>query len=163
MNHTFFWITFLLFTSSVKSQKRCPNTPNRCPFIVIGESESESCSSMSDSFWPHGLCSPWNIPGQNTGVGSLSLLQGIFLTRDRTHVSLIAGRFFTSWATREAQYIIIRDWNPKVGSQEIPGVTGKVGLGVQNEAGQRLIQFCLENSLVIAYTVFRQPKRRLYT
>ena len=58
---------------------------------------------------------------------------------------------------------ITADWNAKVGSQETPGVTGKLGLGVQNEAGQRLIQFCLENSLVIAYTVFRQPKRRLYT
>ena len=132
-------------------------------FIIIGESESESCLSVSDSFWPHGLHSPWNTPRQNTGVGSLSLLQGIFPTRDRTHVSLIAGRFFTSWATREAQYIIIGDWNAKVGSEEIPGVTGKVGLGVQNEAGQRLTEFCQQNSLVIAYTLFRQHKRRLYT
>ena len=64
--------------------------------------ESESCSSMSDSFWPHGLCSPWNIPGQNTGVGNLSLLQGIFLTRNQTGVSYITGRFFTNWAMREA-------------------------------------------------------------
>ena len=45
---------------------------------------------------------------------------------------------------------IIRDWNTKVGSQEVPGVTGKFGLGVQNEAGQRLIEFCQENALVIA-------------
>ena len=51
------------------------------------------------------------------------------------------------------------DWNAKVGSQETPGVTGKFGLGVQNEAGQRLI----ENALVIANTVFQQNKRRLYT
>ena len=58
---------------------------------------------------------------------------------------------------------IIRDWNAKVGSQETPGVTGKFGLGVQNEAGQRLIEFCLENALVIANTVFQQHKRRLYT
>jgi len=50
-----------------------------------------------------------------------------------------------------------------VGSQEIPGVTGKFGLGVQNEAGQRLIEFCQENTLVIANTLFRQHKRRLYT
>ena len=49
---------------------------------------------------------------------------------------------------------IIRDWNAKVGSQEIPGVTGKFGLGVQNEAGQRLIDFCQENTLVIANTLF---------
>ena len=58
---------------------------------------------------------------------------------------------------------IIGDWNAKVGSQAIPGVTGKLGLGVQNEAGQRLIEFCQENTLVIANTLFQQHKRRLYT
>ena len=58
---------------------------------------------------------------------------------------------------------IIRDWNAKVGSQETPGVTGKFGLGVQNEAGQRPIEFCQENALVIANTLFEQQKRRLYT
>ena len=56
---------------------------------------------------------------------------------------------------------IIGDWNAKVGSQEIPEVTGKFGLGVQNEAGQRLIEFCQENAL--ANTLFQQHKRRLYT
>ena len=58
---------------------------------------------------------------------------------------------------------IIGDWNAKVGSQEIPGVTGKFGLGVQNEAEQILIEFCQENALVIPNTVFQQHKRRLYT
>ena len=58
---------------------------------------------------------------------------------------------------------IIEDWNAKVGSQEIPGVTGKFGLGVQHEAEQRLIEFCQENTLAIANTVFQQHKRRLYT
>ena len=58
---------------------------------------------------------------------------------------------------------ITGDWNAKVGSQELPGVTGKFGLGVQNEAGQRLIAFCQENALVIANTLFQQHKRRLYT
>ena len=58
---------------------------------------------------------------------------------------------------------IIGDWNAKVGSQETPGVTGKFGLGVQNEARQRLIEFCQENALVIANTLFQQHKRRLYT
>ena len=58
---------------------------------------------------------------------------------------------------------IIGDWDAKVGSQEIPGVTGKFGLGVQNEAGQRLIEFCQENTLVIANTLFQQHKQRLYT
>ena len=58
---------------------------------------------------------------------------------------------------------IIGDWNAKVGSQETPGVTGKFGLGVQNEAGQRLIEFCQEKALVRASTLFQQHKRRLYT
>ena len=58
---------------------------------------------------------------------------------------------------------IIGDWNAKVGSQETPGITGKFGLGVQNEAGQRLIKFCQENTLVIANTFFQQHKRRFYT
>ena len=58
---------------------------------------------------------------------------------------------------------IIGDWNAKVGSQETPGVTGKFGLGVQNEAGQRLIEFCQENAPVIGNTLFQQHKRRLYT
>ena len=58
---------------------------------------------------------------------------------------------------------IIGDRNAKVGSQETPGVTGKFGLGMLNEAGQRLIEFCQENALVIANTLFQQHKRRLYT
>ena len=58
---------------------------------------------------------------------------------------------------------IIGCWNAKVGSEEIPGVTEKFGLGVQNEAGQRLIDFCQENTLVIANTLFQQHKRRFYT
>ena len=58
---------------------------------------------------------------------------------------------------------IIGDWNAKVGSQETPGVTGKFGLGIQNEAGQRVIEFCKENTLVMANTLFQQHKRRLYT
>ena len=86
---------------------------NSCPlswwcYLTISSSatsftknnESESRSVVSDSFPPHGLYSPWNSPGQNTGVGSLSLLQGIFPPRDWTQVSHIAGRFFTSWAIR---------------------------------------------------------------
>ena len=58
---------------------------------------------------------------------------------------------------------IIGDWNTKVGSQETPRVTGKFGLGMLNEAGQKLIEFCQENALVIANTLFQQYKRRLYT
>ena len=59
--------------------------------------------------------------------------------------------------------VIIGDWNAKVGSQEIPGVTGKYGLGGQKRAGQRLTEFFQENTLVIANTLFQQHKRRLYT
>ena len=58
---------------------------------------------------------------------------------------------------------IIGDWNAKVGSQETPGVTGKFGLRIQNEAGKRLIEFCQENALVIANTLFQQRKRGRYT
>ena len=58
---------------------------------------------------------------------------------------------------------ILGDWNAKVGSQGIPGVTGKFGLRVQNEAGQSLTEFCQEKALVIANTLFQQHKRRLYT
>ena len=128
-------------TNFISSLPSIPELPHRTPQGSL--SESERLSVMSDSLWPHGLYSSWNSPGQNTGVGSLSLLQQIFLTqesnpgllhctwilyqlshqgnprmwecvaypfssgpsqpRDRTQVSCIAGGFFTSWATREAQ------------------------------------------------------------
>ena len=60
-------------------------------------------------------------------------------------------------------FFIIGDWNAKVGSEDTPGVTGKFGLRMRIEAGQRLIEFCQENALVIANTLFQQYKRRLYT
>ena len=60
-------------------------------------------------------------------------------------------------------FSFIRDSNAKGGDQETPGVTGKFGLGIWNEAGQRLIEFCQDNELVIANTLFQQHKRRLYT
>ena len=63
---------------------------------------------------------------------------------------------------RKDVLFIIGDWTAKVGSQEIPGVTGKFGLGIRNEAGQRLIEFCQVNKLVIANTLFQQHKRRLH-
>ena len=64
---------------------------------------------------------------------------------------------------RKDVLFITGDWNAKVGSQETPGVTCKFGLGVWNEAGQRLIEFCQENMLVMAHTLFQQHKRKLYT
>ena len=65
--------------------------------------------------------------------------------------------------TKKDVLFMIGDWNATVGSQEIPGVTGKFSLGVQNEAGQRLTEFCQENALVIANTLFHQHERQLYT
>ena len=62
--------------------------------------------------------------------------------------------------TKKDILFIIGDWNAKVGSQQTPGVTGKFGFGVQNEAGQRLTEFCQENALVIANTLFQQHKRQ---
>ena len=62
-------------------------------------------------------------------------------------------------APKKDVLFIIGDWNTKVGSQEIPGVTGKFGLGVPNEAGHRLSEFCQENTLIIANTLFQQHKR----
>ena len=63
---------------------------------------------------------------------------------------------------KEGVLFITGDWNAKVGSQETPGVTTKFGLGVQNEAGKKLIDFCQENALVITNTLFQKHKRRLY-
>ena len=72
--------------------------------ILLSGSEMEWKSLVVlNSLQPHGLNSPWNSLGQNTGVGSLSLLQGIFSTQDQTQISHITGWFFTSWVTREAQ------------------------------------------------------------
>ena len=67
------------------------------------------------------------------------------------------------WEIFQDVLSIIGDWNAEVGSQETLGVTGKFDLGVQNEAGQRLIEFCQENAPVIANTFFQQHERRLYT
>ena len=73
------------------------------------------------------------------------------------------GSMKTKTKLKKDVLFIIGDWNAKVGSQETPGVTGKFGLGVQNEAGQRLIEFCQESTLVTENTLFQQHKRTLYT
>ena len=65
-------------------------------------------------------------------------------------------------STQKDILFIIGDWNAKVGSQKIPGVTGKFGLGVENEAGKKLTESCQENTMVIANTLFQQHKRRLH-
>ena len=71
--------------------------------------------------------------------------------------------FLSQTHPKKDVHFIIGDWTAKVRSQETPGVTGKFGLQVQNEAGQKLIEFCQENTLVIAKTLFQQHRKRLYT
>ena len=78
-------------------------------------------------------------------------------------ISSMIYKTFLELTPPEDVLFIIGGWNAKVGIQETPGVTGKFGLGVQNEAGQRLIEFCQKNGLVIANTLFQQHKRELYT
>ena len=98
---------------------------------------SESHSVMSDSLRPHGLCSSWSFPGQNTGVGSLSLLQGSSHPRDRTQIFCIAGGFFTSQATREVQWRgrkhISKCWS------QIGGMKPLTLLGTVRETAKRFI------------------------
>ena len=80
-----------------------------------------------------------------------------------THQSCENLHDFLELTPKKDVLFIIGDWNAKVGSQEIPGVTGKFGPGIQNKAGQRLTEFCQESALVIANTLFQQLKRQLYT
>ena len=141
---------------------------------------------MSNSVRPHRrqptrIHRPWDSLGKNTGVGCHFLLQ-CMKTKSESEVaqlcltlsdpmdcsppgSSIHGVFqarVLEWGAI-AFSVIIGDWNAKVGSQETPGVTSKFGVGIRNEAGQRLIEFCQENTLVIANTLFQQHKRRLHT
>ena len=112
------WIHSLVFPISLQKWKIEEIMPLYCgPIILpisIGYARnwdvkwSESCWAVSGSLWPRGLYSPWNPPSQNTGVGSLSLLCGSSQHRDRTQVSRIAGRFFSSWATREAGRVALK-------------------------------------------------------
>ena len=134
------------------------NTGVGCHFLlqcmkVKSESEvAQSCPTLSDPMdCPSRLLHPWDFPGKSTGVGCHCLpcykdLQDLLELTPKKDILFIIG-----------------EWNAKVGSQETPGVTGKFGLGVLNEAGQRLIKICQENTLVIANTLFQQHKRRLYT
>ena len=89
--------------------------------------------------------------------------QPLILKKLKLIGSLKTYKTFLELTPKKDVLFIIGDWNAKVGSQEMPGVTGKFGLGMQNEAGQRLIEFCQENALVIANTLFQQHMRRLYT
>ena len=98
---------------------------------------------------------------------NITIIQAYFLTSNAEETEV--ERFYENLqdllelAPKKDVLFIIGDWNAKGGNQETPGVTGKFGLGVQNETGQRLIGFCQENALVIANTLFQQHKRRVYT
>ena len=103
---------------------------------------------------------------------NITVIQAVMLKKLKLNVSMKTYKTFQNLEVLELGVLqtpkkdvlfIIGDWNAKVGSQETPGVTGKFGFGVRNEAGQRLIEFCQENALAIANTLFQQHKRRLYT
>ena len=114
---------------------------------------------MQSQKWQNDLCSFTSQTIQNHGNPSLSL------KAEEAEVERFYKDLQDLWelTPKEDVFSITGDWNAKVGSQETPGLTGKFGLGVQNEAGKRLIEFCQENTLVIANTLFQQHNRRLYT
>ena len=96
------------------------HSPTAAPYLYRGISsflESESRSVVSNSLQPHGLYSPWDSPGQNTGVDSFPFSRGASQPRDQTQVSCIVGGFFNSWATREAQFL--GGWINKLGEWDL--------------------------------------------
>ena len=133
--------------------------------------KSLSCVRLLATPWTaaHQALRPWDFPGKSTGVGCQCLLQIQVYAPTTNAEEAEVKQFYKDLqdllelTPKKDVLFIIGDWNAKVGSQEIPGVTGKFGLGVQNEAGQRLTEFCQENVLVTANTLFQQHKRRLYT
>ena len=116
---------------------------------------------MQSQKWQNDLCSFPRQTIQYYNNPSLSLNQKYWRSWSWT-VLWRPTRPFRTNPPKDVLFII-GDWNAKVGSQETPGGTGKFGLGMQNEAGQRLTDLCQENALVIANTLFQQHKRRLYT
>ena len=124
------------------------------------QQKSLKCSTWVQSQkWQHDLSL---FPRQTTEHhGNPSLCHNHCCWRSRSQMVLWRPTRRFRANTEKDVLFIIGDWNAKVGSQEIPGVTGKFGLGIQKEAGQRLIEFCQENTLVIANTLFQQRKRRL--
>ena len=97
-------------------------------------------------------------------LSSFTFIKRLFSSSSLSAVRVLSIHIWGYWYfSLGISNFLIGDWNAKVGSQETPAVTGKCGLGVQNEAGQRLIEFCQENALVIANTLFQQHKKRLCT
>ena len=89
--------------------------------------------------------------------------QPVTLKKLKLNGSMRPTRPFRTNTQKKDVLFIIENWNAKVGGQEIPGVTGKFDLGVQNEIGKKITEFCKENPLVIANILFQQYKRRFYT
>ena len=128
--------------------------------IMVKKKKSPKCSTwMQSQKWQNDLCS---FPRQTTQYHSYPSYAPTSNAEEAE----------VEWFYEDLQDLleltpkidvlfIIQDWNAKVGSQETPGVTGKFGFGVQIEAGQKLIEVCQENALVIANTLFQQHKRRL--
>ena len=115
---------------------------------------------MQSQKWQNDLCSFPGKPFSITVIQVYALTSNAEAEVERSYEDL---QDFLELTSKEDVFFIIGDWNAKGGNPETPGVTGKFGLGVQNEAGQRLTEFCQENTLVIANTLFQQHKRRLYT
>ena len=110
--------------------------------------QNDLCSFPRQAIQYHGNSSLWPQP--------------VMLKKLRLNDSMNLQDLLELTPTKDVLFIT-GDWKAKGGNQETPRVTGKLGLGVQNEAGQRLIEFCQENALVIANTLFQQHKRRFYT
>ena len=127
--------------------------------VAIIVNKSLKCSTwMQSETWQNDLCS---FPRQTIQYHSIYVLT---INTEEAEVEWFYEdlQSLLELTPKKDVLFIIGDWNAKVGSQEIPGVTGKFGLGVQNKAGQRLTEFCQENAVVIANTVFQQHKRRPY-
>ena len=118
-------------------------------WMTVKLTVAQSCPTLCD----HMDCSPWNSPGQYTGVGSHSILQGVFPTHG-SNPGLLHCRWIIYQLSHKGsppKWIVVSHFSlpilkdiAKVGSQETPGVTGKFDLGIWNEVGQRLIEFCQE-------------------
>ena len=164
------------------------NKSLKCSAAAAAAKPRQPCPTLCDPTdgSPPGSC-PQDSPGRNTGVGChfQNVVLGCNLKNDRMISVHFQGKpfniiviqvyaptsnaeeaevewFYDELTPKKDVLFITGDCNAKVGSQETPGATGKFGLGVQNEAGQRLIEFCQENALVIANTLFQKHKKRLH-
>ena len=115
---------------------------------------------MQSQIWQNDLCS---FPRQTIQYHKIQVYVLTSNTKEAEVEQFYENLQDLELKPKKYDLFIIGDWNAKLGSQETAGVTGKFGLGLQNEAEQRLIELCQENTLVIANIIFQQHKRRLYT